>query len=320
MGKIEVYKRVHLLASAEFQRHLPLEHRLEGEFKHSCHWSRLHDVLAYLRRRRDLSSESGDRQHLSNPRNSSPTQIRTAIGSKSERNNLSPAGRRRLMKIVLKLGGHNLTEKLTPEALIPYLNVIRTLAKQGHRIATVVGGGRIARDYIGVARKFRADESLSDELGIDVARLNAKLLIAGLADLAWQRVPTTLEEVAVGFQSGKIIVMGGLTPGQSTSAVSALVAERIRADLLLIATNVDGVYSVDPRKNKKAEKLDKVGTRALYRIIREGGVRAGEYELLDLVTLSILERSKLKTIIFNGSNPQNILKAVSGTKIGTVVN
>ncbi len=223
------------------------------------------------------------------------------------------------MKIVVKLGGHNLTEKLTSSTLTPYLNVIRTLAKQGHRIATVTGGGRIAREYIGVARKFRADESLSDELGIDVSRLNAKLLIAGLADLAWQRVPTTLDEVAVGFQSGKIIVMGGLTPGQSTSAVSALIAERVGADLLLIATNVDGVYSADPRKNRKAEKLDKVGTRALYRIIREGGARAGEYELLDLVTLSILERSKVKTIILNGSNPQNILKAVSGAKIGTIV-
>ncbi len=124
------------------------------------------------------------------------------------------------MKIVLKLGGHSLTEKLASETLTPYLTVIRTLAKQGHRVAAVTGGGKIARDYIGVARKIRADESLSDELGIDVARLNAKLLIAGLADLAWQRVPATLEDVAVGFQSGKIIVMGGLTPGQSTSAVA----------------------------------------------------------------------------------------------------
>ncbi len=223
------------------------------------------------------------------------------------------------MKIVLKLGGHNLTEKLTFEALTPYLSVIKTLAKQGHRIAAVTGGGRIAREYIEVARKFKADESFSDELGIDVARLNAKLLIAGLGDLAWQRVPTTLEELAVGFQSGKIVVMGGLTPGQSTSAVSALVAERVGADILLIATNVDGVYSADPRKNKKVQKLDKVSTRDLYRIISKGGTRAGEYELLDLVTLSILQRSKVKTIILNGSNPQNIVKAVGGAKIGTMI-
>ncbi len=187
-------------------------------------------------------------------------------------------------------------------------------------MVVVAGGGKIARDYIGAARKFKADESFSDELGIDVARLNAKLLIAGLGEDVWQHVPSSLEEAAVGFQTGKIIVMGGLTPGQSTSAVSALVAERIGADLLLIATNVDGVYSADPRRNKKAEKLDKVSTRALYRIISEGGARAGEYELLDLVTLAILERSKMRTIILNGSNPQNILKAVSGAKIGTIVN
>ncbi len=97
-------------------------------------------------------------------------------------------------------------------------------------------------------------------------------------------------------------------------------AERVGADLLLIATNVDGVYSKDPRKNKKAQKLDKVSTRELYGIISEGGAKAGEYELLDLVTLSILQRSKVKTVILNGSNPLNIMKAVSGAKIGTQVN
>ncbi len=229
-------------------------------------------------------------------------------------------GRTRSMKIILKLGGHGLIEKLTSQALTPYLTVIKTLAKQGHRIAIVAGGGRIAREYIGVARKLSADESFSDELGIDVARLNAKLLIAGLGEIAWPRVPTTLEEAAVGFQSGKIVVMGGLTPGQSTSAVSALVAERAGADLLLIATNVDGVYPTDPHKSRKAKKLDKVTTRELYQIIRDSGARAGEYELLDLVTLSILQRSKMKTIILNGSNPHNILKAVSGASIGTQVN
>ena len=224
------------------------------------------------------------------------------------------------MKIVLKLGGHSLTEKLTAETLRPYVNVIKTFAKRGHRMAVVTGGGRVAREYIAVVRRFKADESFSDELGIEVARLNAKLLIAGLGELAWQHVPTTLEEVAVGFQSGKVIVMGGLTPGQSTAAVSALVAERVGADLLLMATNVDGVYSADPKKDKKARRLEKVSPPALYRTIMEGGVRAGEYELLDLVSLSILERSKMKTIILNGSKPGNILKAVDGAKIGTQVN
>ncbi len=224
------------------------------------------------------------------------------------------------MKLVLKLGGHGLTRKLSYRTLNPYLTVIKTLAKKGHQIAVVAGGGIIARKYIKVAREFKADESFSDEFGIEVARLNAMLLIAGLGDLAWQHVPTTLEEVAVGFQSGKIIVMGGLTPGQSTVAVSALVAERLGAEMLVVATDVDGVYSADPRREKKAEKLDKVSPRALYRIIMEGGVRAGEYQLLDLVALSILERSKIRTIVLNGDNPQNILKAVSGSKIGTQIN
>lgn len=224
------------------------------------------------------------------------------------------------MKLVLKLGGHSLTEKLSSATLTPYLNVIKTIAKQGHRVAVVTGGGGIAREYIAVARRFKANESFSDELGIEVARLNAKLVIAGLGKLAWQQVPTTLEMAVAGFQMGKIVVMGGLTPGQSTSAVSVLLAERLGADLLVVATNVDGVFSADPRKNKKAQKLDKISPRELYGILMEGGVRAGEYELLDLLSIAILERSKMKTIILNGNNPQNILKAVDGEKIGTLLN
>ncbi len=223
------------------------------------------------------------------------------------------------MNIVLKIGGHSLTENLGSETFNPYLKVISNLASKGHRIVVVTGGGQIARMYIALARKFKADESTSDEIGIDVARLNAKLLIAGLGDLAWPHVPVTLEEVAVGIQSKKVVVMGGLTPGQSTTAVSALSAERIGANLLIIATNVDGVYSADPRKSTRAKKLEKVDTRELRRILEKGGIYAGEYELIDLVSLAILERSKMKTVILNGDKPENILKAVNGSRIGTTV-
>ncbi len=222
------------------------------------------------------------------------------------------------MKLVLKIGGHSLTGRLGPRTLLPYLNVIRTLASKGHRIVIVTGGGEIARQYIELARRFKADESSLDEIGIDVARLNARLLIASLGEIAWPHVATTLEEVAMGIQSKKVVLMGGLTPGQSTTAVSALAAERIGASLLVVATNVDGVYSADPRR-KGARRLEKVTPRELRKILEKSGVHAGQYELVDLVTLSILERSSMKTIILNGGKPEDILKAVSGAKIGTLV-
>ena len=182
----------------------------------------------------------------------------------------------------------------------------------------IAGGGNIARHYISHARSSGADESTLDELGIEISRLNAKLLIYALKTKAYSHPPTTLQEVRHAVDDGLIVVAGGLHPGQSTNGTAALIAEKVQAEQFLNATDVDGVYDMDPNKFKKAKKFKRIELRNLKNMLVHEDSVAGGYDLMDIVALKIIERSKIKTIILN-ANPKNIEKAIKGENVGTEI-
>jgi len=182
----------------------------------------------------------------------------------------------------------------------------------------IAGGGTIARHYISHARSSGADESTLDELGIEISRLNAKLLIYALGNKAYSHPPTTLQEVRHAVDSGLIVVAGGLHPGQSTNGTAALIAEKVKAEQFLNATDVDGVYDMDPNKYKKAKKFKRIELKNLKNMLVHEDSVAGGYDLMDIVALKIIERSKIKTRILK-STPSNIEKAIKGGNIGTEV-
>mgnify|MGYP000082422675 FL=1 len=182
----------------------------------------------------------------------------------------------------------------------------------------IAGGGVIARHYISHARNFNVDESTLDELGIEISRLNAKLLIYALKNKAYSHPPTTLQEVKHAVDDGLIVVAGGLHPGQSTNGTSALIAEKIQAEQFLNATDVDGVYDMDPNKFKKAKKFKRIELRNLKNMLVHEDSIAGGYDLMDIVALKIIERSKIKTIILKATT-KNIEKAIKGGIVGTEI-
>ena len=182
----------------------------------------------------------------------------------------------------------------------------------------IAGGGNIARHYISHARSSGADESTLDELGIEISRLNAKLLIYALKNKVYSHPPTTLQEVRHAVDDGLIVVAGGLHPGQSTNGTAALIAEKVQAEQFLNATDVDGVYDMDPNKFKKAKKFKRIELRNLKNMLVHEDSVAGGYDLMDIVALKIIERSKIKTIILN-ANPKNIEKAIKGENVGTEI-
>src|SRR5256712_5808899 len=147
------------------------------------------------------------------------------------------------MKAVVKLGGALFKRDPDVDALRSMGKVLSSFASEGNQLVTVAGGGENARVYIDVARKLGADESTSDLLGITVTRANAELFRLALGSIAVTKIPTMLSELIHYVSPGKVVVMGGLQPGQSTNAVAALAAEITRADLLVIATDVQGVYT-----------------------------------------------------------------------------
>jgi uridylate kinase len=220
------------------------------------------------------------------------------------------------LKAVVKLGGFAFSSEGKYPLVEEYVKLFTSLVGQ-HRLVVVAGGGPIARYYIRAAREMHVPESLCDHLGILVSRLNARLLIDGLGESAFPEVPTTIDELKHYFGSEKIVAMGGLTPGHSTNAVAAIAAETISADLFVNATDVDGVYTGDPSKDPKARRLEEVTVDELSQILSKTGMAAGEYDLMDLLALRIIQRSKISTVILNGRTPENVLKALRNEGTGT---
>ena len=182
----------------------------------------------------------------------------------------------------------------------------------------ITGGGNIARHYINHARSSGADESTLDELGIEISRLNAKLLIYALKSKAYSHPPTTLQEVRHAVDDGLIVVAGGLHPGQSTNGTAALIAEKIDAEQFLNATDVSGIYDSDPNKNPKAKLFKTIEMKNLKKLLIHEDSVAGGYDLMDIVALKIIERSKIKTRVIK-SDIKTLEKAIKGGNAGTEI-
>ena len=182
----------------------------------------------------------------------------------------------------------------------------------------IAGGGKIARHYISHARSSGVDESTLDELGIEISRLNAKLLIYALKGKAYSHPPTSLKEAQQAVESGLIVVAGGLHPGQSTNGTAALIAEKTNAEQFINATDVDGIYDSDPNKNKKAKLFKQIEMKNLKKMLIHEDSVAGGYDLMDIVALKIIERSKIKTRVIR-SDIKNLEKAIKGQATGTQI-
>lgn len=223
------------------------------------------------------------------------------------------------MKIAIKIGGHVFPSKLDLNKISGYTETFKRLVSDGHRLIVVTGGGEEARKYINAARKLGGSELVCDLIGIQVSRLNARLLISKLGGDAYPEPPTSVEELRKAFETRKIVVLGGLQPGQSTNAVAAVSAESINADLLINATDVGGVYTADPEKDPKAKKLDEISADELLKKILKKELWAGSYELFDPIAIKIVKRSRIPTRIVDGRKVRNIERVVKGEKLGTLI-
>ncbi|MDI1494873.1 MAG: uridylate kinase [Cenarchaeum symbiont of Oopsacas minuta] len=219
-------------------------------------------------------------------------------------------------RIVIKISG----SVFDPERkdLIEKFAVFLTKISSICQPVAIAGGGKIARHYIEHARASGADESTLDELGIEISRLNAKLLICALGGKAYTHTPTTLREVQHAIESKLVVVTGGLHPGQSTNGTAALIAEKIRAVEFLNATDVDGVYNKDPKIYKNAKKLKKINLSDLRSMLAHEDTVAGGYDLMDIVALKIIERSRIKTRILEADTTV-LERVIKGDAAGTEI-
>ena len=223
------------------------------------------------------------------------------------------------MRVVVRIGGSVVGSPLNAELIGKYVDLLKELKNRGNEIVAVVGGGSLARDFIRVAADLGLKEAQRDWAAIHVSRLFAQLFLLHLGEVGCGTVPVSLDAAEACLFDGKIAVMGGLYPGMTTDSVAALIGESIHADLLIKGSNVDGVYTKDPKKYSDAEKLDKIKFDALGKIFETNVHKAGINQIIDPEAVKILQRCKLRTIVVNGYETKNLLDAVDGVRVGTLI-
>lgn len=223
------------------------------------------------------------------------------------------------MRIVLRIGGSVVASPVNTDLIAKYAEIVRALKEQGNDVVVVVGGGALAREFIAIAKKLGLNEQAQDEIAISVSRLFAQLFLKTLGDVGCRQVAVTLDAVAECLREGKVVVMGGLKPGITTDTVAALAAEHVKADLLVKGTDQEGVYNKDPRKHADAVKLDRLSFDDLAGVFAEHKHKAGIHQVIDPEAIKVLKRGRLRLVVVNGFRPENILSAVKGEKVGTVI-
>ena len=222
------------------------------------------------------------------------------------------------LRVVIRVGGSVVASPVDSALIAKYVDLLKNLKKK-HEVVAVVGGGLSARDFIKVAGELGLDEPSRDWVAIFVSRLVALLFVMRLGEVGCGSVPVSLDEASDCLKRGKIVVMGGLKPGMTTDAVAALVAEKVKAELLVKATDQDGICAKDPKKYPGAKKIDKLGFDDLFRLFELDKHEAGIHQILDPEAVRVLRKSRTKTVVVNGFKPKNVLLAVKGRKVGTVI-
>ena len=213
---------------------------------------------------------------------------------------------------------------MIPDA--PDVGYVKQLAQelrelsQTFRVFAVAGGGKLARNYIQAARQLGADESSLDHIGIDATRLNARVLISALSDVALGRPPHSFDEAIEASRTYPIVVMGGTHPGHTTDAVAVMMGERARAARIIIMTNVDGVYSEDPRLNRAAKRFDRMKASDLVTLTSKSTAQAGSTGVIDPMGCKIIQRARIPAAVIHGRDFDALRAAAHGRPFkGTLI-
>ncbi len=229
--------------------------------------------------------------------------------------------------IVIKFGGSLLFSEggtINYEKITEFCDLIKN-DRNYDSIVIVCGGGKIARRYIEAVREFTGNEILCDMIGIDISRINSRLIVANMKEFAYPQVPESFKELSTAIITSKVAVMGGLQPGQSTTSVAIQIAEFLKAERLIILTDVDGIYDKDPNVFDDAKLLRELNYDSLQKIILEisgdNQAAAGEYRIFDAVSLQILKRSNVVVSVISGSNLDQFKKLWNDEKanVGTTI-
>jgi uridylate kinase len=229
-------------------------------------------------------------------------------------------------RILLKLSGEALMGEqkggIDPAVVNTIADQVKSIRELGVDVGLVIGGGNIFRGVAGATKGM--DRVTADHMGMLATMINALALQDALEQKGIQtRTLSGIEmpKVAESYirrravrhlEKGRVVIFGSGTgnPYFSTDTAAALRANEINANVVMKATNVDGVYSADPRKDAAAVKFDRIS----YQDVLEKGLK-----VMDASAIALCMDNKLPILVFNMNHPGNLLAAVNGEAVGTLV-
>jgi uridylate kinase len=222
--------------------------------------------------------------------------------------------------VVVSVGG----SLIVPDQIdVTFLKNLRELVlrkvKEGLNFYIIAGGGKLARRYQDAAKDARGNLSAEDAdwIGIHATRLNAHLLRTIFAEDAQDRiVKNPTRSINTKYP---VIIGSGWKPGNSTDYCAVMAAKKIGAKRVVNLSNIDYVYTADPRKDPSAKKIEKASWAEFRKIIPEKW-DPGLSSPFDPVAAKEAEASGIEVAIMNGANLGELENYVSGKPfIGTVV-
>jgi len=212
---------------------------------------------------------------------------------------------------------------IDPDRIQLYCKEISSLVKTGVEIAVVIGGGNIFRGVSAASKGI--DRVQADYMGMLATVINGLALQSSLEGMGIQtRLQTALKMEAIAepyikrravrhLEKKRVIIFSAGTgnPFFTTDSAAVLRAIEINADVILKGTRVDGIYNLDPEKNKNAVKFDKISfDEAITKNLK----------IMDSTAFTLSKENNLPIIVFNMNKPGNLNKITEGKQIGTIVN
>jgi len=230
-------------------------------------------------------------------------------------------------RILLKLSGEALMGDrqygIDPKRLSDYANEIKKIVEKKIEVAIVIGGGNIFRGLAGASNGM--DRVQGDYMGMLATIINGLALQSALEEAQLQtRLLTAIEmkQIAEPFikrravrhlEKGRVVIFGGGTgnPYFTTDTAAVLRAIEIDADVIIKGTRVDGIYSSDPEKDLTATKFENITFKEVLNL---------DLKVMDMTAFTLSEENDLPIIVFDMNKKGNLMKVISGEKVGTLVN
>lgn len=226
-------------------------------------------------------------------------------------------------RVLLKLSGEALAGEnktgIDTDTVDKICEQIKNLVKLKVEVAVVVGGGNFWR-----GAKVKMDRTTSDYMGMLATTMNGLALQNALEEKGvYTRLQTAIEmrEIAEPYikrratrhlEKGRVVIFGCGTgnPYFTTDTAAALRAAEIGAEVILVGKTIDGVYSADPKVDANAMKYDEITYLDIL---------SKDLKVMDSTAISLCKDNHIQLIIFELAKPENIIKAVKGEKVGTLV-